>query len=797
MNPLNSDQIIDTILDHFSEVLWSISVPDNRLLHVSHSIKGLLGYESAYLEQNPFPLSNLVFEADRPYLRAMFDHLSSEGSVSAQFRMVHHNGMVYGTQTRAVVVYDRGSPTRIDGITTMARCAADNEIPCMRNQDFLQALIDLVPDLLYARNRKGQFVVVNQATADWYRTNVEQMIGKTDWDFHISKEEALRFFNDDQKVFQTQQRSEIHEEHITRSDGTSRLMQTTKQLFQSHAQEYVIGISSDITKVKRFQKLLMRNNQFKSLLLKLASNFINAPIEQLDDAICSSIQALGELTQTDRVYILDYDFEKGIARNSYEWCASGVPSYIDCLQSFPLADMQSWIDQHTRGQEVYYPRVDQLEEGPIRSSLETQGIQSLVTLPLLGKRCYGSVGFDMVHHHRRLRHEELDLFKLFAQMLVSVYERKELEQEVQEHQLRINYLMDEMPGSVWSISYPDYASIYFSPSSEKLYGRPLEEIQGNPEIEFEFTHPDDLPITEKAFETLEREGRAEFEYRLVRPDHSFVWVNSKMEAIRENGTIIRIHGIDIDITERKMMESKLLEMKKEAEAASKAKSQFLSNMSHELRTPLTGMIGFAETLQATGLTRDQHYLLNHIITASKALQEVVGNVLDIAKIEAGKMDLHPRPTDLNRLCRHIQSLVQFQVDQKSIHIQIHVDPSLPKVSVDPLRLQQILLNLIGNAIKFTPDRGTVSVQVLRFLADRLCVRFEVTDSGIGISEEDQQRIFLPFEQADGSPTRRFGGTGLGLAIASELIHLMGSKLHVHSKPNIGSIFSFNLWLDGG
>jgi len=171
--------------------------------------------------------------------------------------------------------------------------------------------------------------------------------------------------------------------------------------------------------------------------------------------------------------------------------------------------------------------------------------------------------------------------------------------------------------------------------------------------------------------------------------------------------------------------------------------------------------------------------------------------LDIAKIEAGKMDLHPRPTDLNRLCRHIQSLVQFQVDQKSIHIQIHVDPSLPKVSVDPLRLQQILLNLIGNAIKFTPDRGTVSVQVLRFLADRLCVRFEVTDSGIGISEEDQQRIFLPFEQADGSPTRRFGGTGLGLAIASELIHLMGSKLHVHSKPNIGSIFSFNLWLDGG
>ncbi len=797
MNPLNPDQIIDTILVSFSEVLWSISIPDHRFLYVSPSVKGLLGYESAYLKQNPFPLSQLVFEADHPHLRSVFDGLSSRGFASAQFRMVHQNGTVVGTQTRAAVVYNHGSPVRIDGMTAMTKCATDDAILSMSDQGFLQAMIDLVPDLVYARNRNGQFVVVNQATANWYKTTVEQMIGKTDSDFHFSKEEALRFIHDDQKIFQTKKRSEIQEERISRSDGTTRLMQTTKRFFQSGSEEYVIGVSSDITKVKQFQKSLVRNSQFKSLLLKLASDFINAPIQQLDNAVQSSIQALGELTQTDRVYILDYDFEKGIARNSYEWCAPGVQSYIDHLQSFPLVDMQSWIDQHSWGREVYYPRVDELEEGPIRSTLEKQGIQSLITLPLLGKRCYGSVGLDMVRHPRRLRNEELNLFKLFAQMLVSVYERKELEQEVLEQQQRINSIMDEMPGSVWSISYPDYASIYFSPSSEKLYGRSLEEIQGNPDIEFEFTHPDDLPITKKAFEILERDGKAEFEYRLVRPDHSFVWVNSKMEAIRENGSIIRIHGIDTDITERKTMESKLLEMKKEAEAASKAKSLFLSNMSHELRTPLTGMIGFAETLHETGLTCEQHYLLNHIITASKALQEVVGNVLDIAKIEAGKLDLHPRPTDLNQLCHHIRSLVQFQAGQKSIHIQINVDPSIPKVSVDPLRLQQILLNLVGNAIKFTPDLGTVSVQISRVSSDPLQIRFEVADTGIGISEEDQQRIFLPFEQADGSATRRFGGTGLGLAIASELIQLMGAHMHVHSKPNVGSTFFFTLWLDGG
>lgn len=247
-----------------------------------------------------------------------------------------------------------------------------------------------------------------------------------------------------------------------------------------------------------------------------------------------------------------------------------------------------------------------------------------------------------------------------------------------------------------------------------------------------------------------------------------------------------------DVTQQKRAEEELVHAKEKAEAASRAKSQFLSNMSHELRTPLTGIIGFADTLLTTGLNDDQSFLLNHIITASRALKEVVGNVLDISKIEAGKLELHPRLTDLSGLCNQVLSMVRYQANQKAIRLTLDFDTSISEVTIDPLRVQQVLLNLVANAVKFTPENGKVRISIKQSSSYPRSVRFEVTDTGIGIPQEDLDRVFLPFEQADGSVTRKHGGTGIGLTISSELLRLMGSSIHVTSEVGIGSTFFFEL-----
>ncbi len=375
-----------------------------------------------------------------------------------------------------------------------------------------------------------------------------------------------------------------------------------------------------------------------------------------------------------------------------------------------------------------------------------------------------------------------------------ITEQIRLQTQLQEQQMQIEYAMKEMPASIWTASHPDHTPVFFSESSEKLYGRSMDDIFANPDIELEFTHPEDREIAVKAYETLEKEGVAEFEYRLVHPDHSFIWVNRKMRAVRENGRIVRIQGIEVDITERKKYESQLLEAKMQAEAFSKAKSDFLSNMSHELRTPLTGIIGFADSLMMTPLNDEQRFLLQHIITASEALKNVVGNVLDISKIEAGKLELHPRSVDLLSLSRQTLSMVQYQAKQKQIQLSLTVDPLIPKVMIDPLRIQQILLNLVANAVKFTPERGRVDLTIKKRSDFPLCVGFEIADTGIGIPENEKKRIFEPFEQIDSSLTRKYSGTGIGLAISLELVQRMGSAIQVKSELGKGSTFFFDLEL---
>jgi PAS domain S-box-containing protein len=259
----------------------------------------------------------------------------------------------------------------------------------------------------------------------------------------------------------------------------------------------------------------------------------------------------------------------------------------------------------------------------------------------------------------------------------------------------------------------------------------------------------------------------------------------------QGDSVIGLIGIAHDVTERKAMEE-------EARSASLTKSAFLATMSHEIRTPMNSIMGFAElSIDSDSVPQIKGYL-KKIADNTKWLLHIINDILDISKIESGKMELENIPFDLQDIISRCQFVVLPNVEEKNLDLKVRVE-SLPvgrKLIGDPIRLYQILMNLLSNAVKFT-NSGTInfSSSIKNFDDDSTTVRFEIKDSGIGMTQEQTEKIFDPFTQADSSTTRNFGGTGLGLAIVKNIVELMGGQLTVESVPGSGSIFSFEIAFD--
>lgn len=278
----------------------------------------------------------------------------------------------------------------------------------------------------------------------------------------------------------------------------------------------------------------------------------------------------------------------------------------------------------------------------------------------------------------------------------------------------------------------------------------------------------------------------------------FIGFDSVVEKKRWNENVITLLKIYANVLagviNKKKIEATLLKAKEEADIASKFKSEFLANMSHEIRTPLNGVIGFTDLLLKTPLNKIQMQYAENVNTSGHSLLGIINDILDFSKIEAGKMELDFIKTDIIELTEQCSDIIKYHTSQKGIEFLLNIQPDMPRfIFVDPQRIKQILINLLSNAVKFT-DNGEIELKVSFAKKDAISgyFSFMVRDTGIGISQEQQTKLFKAFVQADASITRKFGGTGLGLTISNMLAEKLGSKIEVQSDYGKGANFSFTL-----
>lgn len=384
---------------------------------------------------------------------------------------------------------------------------------------------------------------------------------------------------------------------------------------------------------------------------------------------------------------------------------------------------------------------------------------------------------------------------------------------LQEHEIKLRDLLLISNDWIWEIDINGIFT-FTSKQIEKILGYKPDEIIGK-HISYIFLPEDKEKISKEISNLIaeEKPFKNRVNWNLSKDGRKVCLKTNGIPFFDKNGNLIGYLGVDKDITkeklyeeelikeiaERKKTEIKLIKTKEEAEAATFSKSLFLAKMSHEIRTPMNGIIGTIDILKDTILTGEQKDFLDIIDVSANNLLSIINDILDISKIEAGKVELENKNFNLYIIVDEIIKLLSFKASEKSLIIHKNISQEVPEFVIgDFVRLKQIIINLMNNAIKFT-KKGSITLEIekTKQVNNKIHLLFRIIDTGTGISEEGQKRLFQEFSQADISITRKYGGTGLGLIISKKLSKLMDGEIGVESKIGTGSTFWFTVVLETG
>ena len=560
----------------------------------------------------------------------------------------------------------------------------------------------------------------------------------------------------------------------------------------------IITLAIETIKRKEAEDQIIYKNKILTAIAKITSNLISK--KDPNQIFDKSLSLIARTVKANRFYFFENNISTNLISQKFEWTSNKDLIELNNpeLQDIPHDAYPEFMDR-LLNKKVYKNIVAEISELNLREILEKQDIKSILIIPLFYQDIFlGFIGFDDCEKQRVWGDEEINILKTLANNISTTLIRLKNEKAMEESEEKFKLLANNIPAAVYLVKFDEARSkVYLNDEIEKLTGYPKSDFFENKIKLFDLYHPEDK---QKALIEISNAVKNKKPFiitcRLIKKDNTIVWVEEHGEAILIDGNIEYIEGVLLDITERKQAEKVILE-KELAETSNRAKTEFLANMSHEIRTPLNGIIGFSKLLLNTNIDEVQKQYLATVNQSAETLLSVVNDILDISKIEAGKLTLENAKTNLNFIVNDSIDMMKFAAHQKNLELIVNIDKTVDcAIWTDEIRLKQILQNLISNAIKFTLN-GEIEIKVS---SDKISdtsskYSFSVRDTGIGIKKESQELILEAFSQEDTSTTRNFGGTGLGLSITNSLLKMMKSKLYVESELNKGSTFSFDVVLN--
>ncbi|MEG4211567.1 response regulator [Microcoleus sp. S13_B4] len=608
----------------------------------------------------------------------------------------------------------------------------------------------------------------------------------------------------------------------------------------------------DVTQLKKVEQSLQYRIEFAQLISRFSTDFISQPSSEIDKGIDQTLEAIATLSGFDRSYIYLLSQDKTRADKTYEWCGESIVAVKDSTDSQIDIAQIPWIaEKLDRAECLYIPEIGELPppasaeiayfigqnqaqfptESPSQTVNQTviasissigaslnnlklkkqlKNIQSLIIIPLIcSKNLVGFLGFDALKQTTGRGTEISPQLKMVGEMLANVLERKRAEAALRQSETKYRSIFENAVEGIFQTT----------PSGHYLSGnRALARIYGYESCTQMLAELTDInrqfylnPNRRAEFMTQlgARREVSKFESQIYRRDGSTIWISENARSIcDENDRVLYYEGTVQDITDRKQAESAMQLALEAAESANRAKSTFLANMSHELRTPLNAIIGYSEMLkeEAEELGSCESVPdLEKICSAGKHLLSLIDDILDISKIEAGRMDLYLETFDIHTLIESAVATARPLVEKNGNTLEVYCPDNLDTMHADMTKVRQVLLNLLSNAAKFTQN-GKIAIGVERIKNEQLKMKnqeessqilisnseflsFRVADTGIGMTQDQLQRVFQPFTQADASTTREYGGTGLGLAISQRFCQMMGGSIEVSSTLGAGTTFT--------
>jgi PAS domain S-box-containing protein len=655
-----------------------------------------------------------------------------------------------------------------------------------------EALLESTNEGLYGIDLEGRCTFLNRAGAKMLGFTRYEVLGRNMHRLiHHHRQDGAPYPEEEcpiSRAMKTGEPARVDTELMFRKDGSS--------FPAEYSASPIISQGVRRGAVVTFMDITPRRQQERSILVQHDVSRVMAEAASLADATPKILQAIGENLGWQVGVLWAMNRRRAVLRAKAIWQAEGVDGgdFETVTQDLTLPRGSGlpgrvWLE----GKPLWVSNPADDPSAVARRFQQFRQFRGMLAFPVrTNRRVIGVVEF-FTREDREPDEDLLRTVRTLGNQIGDFIERSLQEEDIR---VRDRAITSSTNGIIITdAGQPDNPIIYVNPAFERLTGYGPDEVIGK-NCRF-LQGPDTDPATvQEIRDAIAMRQDINVVIKNYRKDGRVFWNDLTIAPVRDDtGQVTHFVGLQNDVTDRKRAEEELLAAKEGAEVASQAKSQFLANMSHELRTPLNAIIGYSEMLQEQAeelAVADLAPDLEKIHTAGKHLLALINDILDLSKIEAGKMDLYLETFDAGQMAQEVATTIQPLVDKKGNRLELEVEKDLPPMHADLTKVRQSLFNLLSNATKFT-ENGTVGLRVTKEDGgSQSWVQFRVTDTGIGMSPEQVAKLFEPFSQADRSTTRKFGGTGLGLAITRRFCQMMGGDVTVESAAGKGSAFTIRL-----